>query len=339
MTMEAIEQQFRERVSAKVRLIAEGENRFRVSTPFQFDDRDHLAVVLKKEADSWCLTDEGHTYMHLTYDVFEKDLQRGTRQKVISNALDAFSVQDREGELRLPILDGRYGDALFDFVQAVLKITDVAYLARELVRSTFIEHFRALMEEQIPSERRTFDWHDADHDPAGNYVVDCRINGMAKPLHVFALPSDDRVSVATIALLQFERWGLSIRSLGIFEDQEEISRKVLARFSDVCEKQFSSLAANKDRIAKFLHEVIGRRMPENTGRESLSPHGCPSRASRPCINPWCATPRQGRACRGRSFSARRPRRPRRPHAGYRDSPEHRRFKRHFAFTESHPQKV
>src|ERR1039457_6366577 len=88
MTMEAIEQQFRERVSAKVRLIAEGENRFRVSTPFQFDDRDHLAVVLKKEADSWCLTDEGHTYMHLTYDVFEKDLQRGTRQKVISNALD-----------------------------------------------------------------------------------------------------------------------------------------------------------------------------------------------------------------------------------------------------------
>ena len=66
MTMEAIEQQFRERVSGKVRLIPEGENRFRVSTPFQFDARYHLAVVLKKEAGSWCLTDEGHTYMHLT---------------------------------------------------------------------------------------------------------------------------------------------------------------------------------------------------------------------------------------------------------------------------------
>jgi hypothetical protein len=32
---------------------------------------------------------------------------------------------------------------------------------------------------------------------------------------------------------------------------------VLARFSDVCEKQFSSLSANKDRIAKFLDDVIG----------------------------------------------------------------------------------
>ncbi len=263
MTMEAIEQQFRDRVSSKVRLFAEGENRFRVSTPFQFDDRDHLAVVLKKEAGSWCLTDEGHTYMHLTYDIFEKDLQKGTRAKVISNALDAFSVQDREGELRLPIPEGRYGDALFDFVQALLKITDVAYLSRERVRSTFIDDFRALIEERIPADRRSFDWHDESHDPAGNYVVDCRINGMAKPLYIFALPSDDRVSVATIALLQFERWGLGFRSLGIFEDQEQTSRKVLARFSDVCEKQFSSLSANKDRIGKFLGDVIGEQLSES----------------------------------------------------------------------------
>ena len=257
MSMDAIERQFREKVSAKVRLCAEGENRFRVSTPFQFDDRDHLAVVLKKEGGSWCLTDEGHTYMHLTYDILEKDLQKGTRAKVISNALDAFSVQDRDGELRLPISDGRYGDALFDFVQALLKVTDVAYLGRERVRSTFIDDFRSLIEEKIPANRRSFDWHDEEHDPAGNYVVDCRINGMPKPLYVFALPSDDRVRDATIALLQFERWGQIPRSLGIFEDQEQTSRKVLARFSDVCEKQFSSLSANKDRIAKFLDDVIG----------------------------------------------------------------------------------
>ena len=79
---------------------------------------------------------------------------------------------------------------------------------------------------------------------------------MTRQLFVFALPTDDRVRDATIALLQFERWGVDSRSLAIFEDQEQINRKVLARFSDTCEKQFSSLSANRDRIARFLREVL-----------------------------------------------------------------------------------
>jgi hypothetical protein len=53
---------------------------------------------------------------------------------------------------------------------------------------------------------------------------------MARPLFVHALPSDGKTRDATIALLQFGKWGLDFRSLAIFEDQELISRKVLARF-------------------------------------------------------------------------------------------------------------
>ena len=66
-----------------------------------------------------------------------------------------------------------------------------------------------------------------------------------------------RVRDATITLLQFERWGIEGHSIGIFEDQEQINRKVLARFSDICEKQYSSLAENKQRIASYLAAVLG----------------------------------------------------------------------------------
>jgi len=258
MSVQAIERDFHEKVSAKIRLAAEGMDRYRVFTPFLFEDGDHLAIVLKKSDAGWVLSDEAHTYMHLTYDLDEKDLHRGTRQKIISNALSTFRIEDREGELVLEVPDERYGDALYSFVQALLKVTDVTYLSRERVRSTFVEDFRSLMSEAIPEERRAFDWHEPQHDPRGMYTVDCRVNGMPRPLFVHALPSDGKTRDATIALLQFEKWGLGFRSLAIFEEQESVNRKVLARFSDVCEKQFSSLTANRERIVRFLGEVTAR---------------------------------------------------------------------------------
>src|SRR3989304_293128 len=149
MSVEAIQTDFRRKVGETVRLAEEGVDRYRVFTPFLFEDGDHLAIVVKRDGNRWTLTDEGHTYMHLTYDLDEKDLQRGTRQKIITNALSVFSIEDREGELIVPIQNDLYGDALYSFIQALLRITDVSYLSRERIRSTFMEDFRAFMEETV----------------------------------------------------------------------------------------------------------------------------------------------------------------------------------------------
>ncbi len=160
MVLKDIERDFKNKVTEKLSLSSEGIDRYRVFTPFMFEDGDHLSIVLKRMNGGWVLSDEGHTYMHLTYDLEEKDLQKGTRQKIITNALSMFSVEDKEGELLIPIQNDRYGDALYNFIQALLKITDVTYLSRERVRSTFMEDFRSFMEETVPENRREFDWFD-----------------------------------------------------------------------------------------------------------------------------------------------------------------------------------
>ena len=256
MSLQNIEREFLKKVSAQIELEPEGVNRYRVSTPFQFDDGDHLVIVLKREGNQWLYSDEAHTYMRLTYDIKESDLRKGTRQRIILNTLSAFQIEDRDGELVLFVPDDQYADALFSFVQGILKISDISFLSRERIRSMFTEDFRALLKETVPSDRLNFDWTDSDHDPSGNYVIDCRINGMSKPLFVQALANDDTTRDATIVLLKFEKWGIPFRSLAIFENQEKISRRVLARFTDVGGTQFSSLAANKERITNFLNECM-----------------------------------------------------------------------------------
>ena len=135
MTAERICQEFQEQVSAKIRLVAAGPNRFRVFTPFVFDDGDHLAFVLRNEDAEWVLSDEGHTYMHLARDIDEPDRGEENCQRIIAGALSAFGIEDREGELTLQVRDSRWADALYSFVQGLIQVASVSYVFTEEAKS------------------------------------------------------------------------------------------------------------------------------------------------------------------------------------------------------------
>ena len=102
--------------------------------------------------------------MHLTYDIDERKLFSGTRERIISNALSTFKVEDRFGELILEVKDARFGDALYAFAQALIKMGDVLCLSKEYVQPTFMDDFQLLLEGIIPENRREFDWYDEEYD-------------------------------------------------------------------------------------------------------------------------------------------------------------------------------
>ncbi|MEW5937152.1 MAG: DUF1828 domain-containing protein [Candidatus Thermoplasmatota archaeon] len=245
---------FKKKVCEEIDLVSEGLGRLIVRTPFTFDDGDHLKIVLKKDSeDKWLLTDEGHTFMHLSYEDIYLDTK--TRQQIIDTSLTTYNIINRDGELILKIDDGLYGDALYSFIQGILHISDVTYLKRERVRSAFMEEFHSFISTQIPEENISFDYHDPEHDPNALYPVDCVIEAKQRRIFLFAILNDDRCRDATIAILQFEKFGINFTAAAIFERQEEINRKVLARFSDVCEKQFSSLQSARERFEKYLSNL------------------------------------------------------------------------------------
>lgn len=254
MNLLELREELRRKVCDEIDIEDQGLHRYIVYTPFMFDDGDHFVVVLKREPDDgWILTDEGHTFMHLSYD--NVDVSHGTRRSIIDQALLNFAMVNESGELRLNIPDGAFGDALFSFVQGLTKISDAKYLTRERVRSTFMDDFRELLETKIPQQRCRFDYTDPERDPDGYYPVDCMINGMRRPLLIFAVGNNDKCRDATITIHQFEKWGRRFSSMAVFEDQTQINQRVLARFSDVVGKQFSNLGV-RDRIDTYLDEIL-----------------------------------------------------------------------------------
>lgn len=257
MDAAAIEKKFSQKVAEEIRLVAKGDGRYVVFTPFMFDDGDHLVIALKRRGGKWELSDEGHTYMHLSYEVDESDMFRGTRGEIIANTLDMFHVNDRDGELVIPVIDDNYGDALFEFVQALLRIADVTYLSWDRTGRAFQANFTDFMTESVHGDCMQFNWH-APRDDSGKYRVDCRVNGMQRPLFVYALDNDERAREATIALHQFSRWGIEFEPVGVFQDVHAIGGKALGQFTDVCpsQNQFAKFADERGQLAEFLRNAM-----------------------------------------------------------------------------------
>lgn len=258
MSFKTIEKDFIDTFSSRIRLVPDGKERFRVFTPFRFDDGDHLGIVLKNENDQWILSDEGQTYMHLTYEIDEKKLHSGKYHKIISSALTTFELEDRDGELILEVQNGDYGAALYSFAQSLIRISDVSYLSlfREpRPQQTFKKDVQFLLEKvvsNVPMWSMRPSWiHPKDEKR--RYKVDYKINGQQKPpLLVYALSSDNRTRDATIALHQFKSWNMKFYSLGIMEDSKPAAPNVLDRFLDVCDDYSHNLVESHEIIQDYI---------------------------------------------------------------------------------------
>jgi hypothetical protein len=261
--MEAIDlqKQFVSKITEEIRIKPQGNDYFRISTPFMFSDGDHFSIAIRKEGKRWIFTDEGDTFMHLSIlGVKPETLTHGTREKILSGILEEFSIKYHFGELILEIQEENYGSAFYCFTQALLKISDLTYLNRDTVEATFLEDFKDLITEAVDIERCSFNWNNTRFDKDAKYTVDCRVNSMEKPLMIFAVQNEQKALISIITINQLEKWKIPFFPIGIFKNMEKVGSKTISKFSDVCNKTYSNIDDNENRTRaiNYLRELTSQ---------------------------------------------------------------------------------
>lgn len=254
MTEQQLAKKFRNALCGEFEIVPAGLNRFAVHSPFTFDDGDHYVTILELRGDRWTISDEGHTFMHMSY--LDVDFQSGTRERVINESLDFHGIECADGVLSLAVpSEDQIGHAMYSFVHGLTKIVNVTKFTREIVKSTFLEDFKDLLSDLADGSLVTFNWADPIEDTQGLYTVDCRIEGGRRPWSVFAIHSDDKCKNATITCLKRETINIDERSIAIFEDQSSLNSRSVARLTDVVSKSFSSLG-DRQRIERYFDSEV-----------------------------------------------------------------------------------
>lgn len=253
-SLSELEAELRSRVALGISLEPLGAGRYAVLTPFTFDDGDRFPIVLVQRDGGWRISDEGASIMHLSYDDYAID--EGNRVRLIENIAKRHGLEIVDWTVGRSTSEVPDAEDILDFVHALARISDVGdFLARDVVASTFAEDFREFLRETVSPQAVTFDYHDSERDPEGNYRIDAALarNG-SPPIFTFAVSSDSRAKDATIALLTFEHWGVPFTSIAVSENQADLGRRPLAQLTDVVEKQFASLRGNEERIRGYLSD-------------------------------------------------------------------------------------
>jgi len=156
--------------------------------------------------------------------------------------------------VREAVAEEHIGESVFEFVQALLQVSDLRLLEKEIVRSTFREDLREVIVSHFPAAIASY--FDPGKDPDARYPIDFLLNGNSRPVAVFGIPSDESALAALVTTKQFREWGRSLRLVAIESDQEALTRRNVAWLSDTFDKQFSTLQGNETAILSYLDDEL-----------------------------------------------------------------------------------
>jgi hypothetical protein len=224
-----------------------------ILTPFTFTDGDTFQLYLQEMPGGGVrLTDFGHTLMHLSYENELGKFREGTRGKLFDQVLANAGMREENGQLIFDTGLESLGPGILQFGQGLTRIYDLTFLNRARVASTFYEDLKERIYGLVAPDRIQPDCILAGETDAESYPIDYRIERKRAPLFLFGIAGRDKARLVTIVLEHWLRAKVEFDSLLIFQEQQEIPRRDLARLSNVGGEMVASLDASEDFQRKII---------------------------------------------------------------------------------------
>ncbi len=229
-----------------------------LDTPFSFPDGDHYPIYLSETGTGGIrLSDGGHTLMHLSYENDVDKFFEGTRNVLMEQTIAQQRVgyDPDKGAFFVDASMEHLADAVFRLGQAITRVYDLTFLNRSHVASTFYDDLQERIKSVIPEDKIKRDYSVPGLPGAENYLVDFFIETKGTPLFLYGVPSRDKARLVTIFLHHLIQNRVDFDSLIVFDNQEEIPRKDLARLSNVGGEMIASLNAEDDFRRKLMRKA------------------------------------------------------------------------------------
>jgi hypothetical protein len=229
-------------------------NLYQVYLPFYYPDGDMIEIFFSFiDGTNVLIQDKGLTLMRLSYD-FALDSEN--KRKVFNQIISQYQVNEDSSNISLKApLNGLFA-YLMQFVQVVIKVSDIAILKRELVKSLFFEYFESFIDIELSNlniQKEFYPEFDKDKLYPTPYAI---IQDTKPPLCIYPVNSDDKCNEVIMTIQNYEMNEFKPETLIVFEDLTAIGRKPLSRITNLAGKQFSNFQGNEGKIKEYANRYV-----------------------------------------------------------------------------------
>lgn len=226
-------------------------NIYKVLLPYFHEDGDMFDVFVEESplGNSYIrLSDYGLTLMKLSYDL---DLTNKNRVRLLNSIIEQNRCNIDDGNIFLDLRIEQFNFGLYQFVQALTKVSSLDLYKRETEKSLFYEHLESFVIQEIGP---TFNFEikkSFTPTPETDLTVDYALM-IRKPIYIFGVNQDAKASKVVITCLRFQQHRMMFRSLIIHESFSNLSEFNQSQITNTVDKQFSSLKDFQEQGIDYL---------------------------------------------------------------------------------------